>query len=89
MDASPIVKTCGRCHGERSVVEHLKNLSGRQSDSCLEPHIVSCDMCSGKGHITQRDIDDYYLSWWTFGKTQGEINAHLAANPGKYSAQPG
>jgi len=26
-------------------------------------HTVVCDICHGKGYVTQEDIDDYYRQW--------------------------
>jgi 2'-5' RNA ligase len=51
-------KTCSRCHGSGGVIQKLFNPGTRE----YSDHHISCDMCGGKGYITQKDRDAYLHS---------------------------
>lgn len=48
-------KECPECHGKKFVYKKLKNLGTLDWNE----HLLPCDTCSGKGYITQKDIDAY------------------------------
>jgi DnaJ-class molecular chaperone len=55
MHDSPV---CQQCRGQGRVEERVKNLGTLE----YRQAIVSCDMCAGKGVITQDDRDRYLRS---------------------------
>ena len=57
------MSVCKTCYGEGHNVEFLKDHSGKCQDPRGRCHIVVCDVCNGKGYVTQEDIDDYYRQW--------------------------
>ena len=46
-------KVCPECHGDKYVYKKLKNWGTGD----LDEHLLMCDTCSGKGYISQEDID--------------------------------
>ncbi len=53
------MKECTRCHGRKFVTEKTKNLATCE----VREAIIVCPSCSGKGYLTQADIDNYYNNW--------------------------
>lgn len=51
-------QVCSCCRGFKYRRVELKNLGTLD----YEEHIISCDMCNGKGYITQEDRYSYYHS---------------------------
>ncbi len=49
---------CTRCEGHTRVYFEVMNLGTHT----LCDAVMSCPMCSGKGYITQGDLDSYYSS---------------------------
>ena len=54
---------CKTCQGRGFVEVYLKDHSGKAYDPRGRLHTVVCDICHGKGYVTQEDIDDYYRQW--------------------------
>lgn len=55
-------KLCNNCHGNGYYEVRLYDRSGK-INYIDNWHIVPCEICHGKGYITQEDIDKYRKSW--------------------------
>lgn len=46
-------KVCQKCHGDKYIYKKIKNLGTLDWNE----RMLVCDMCGGKGYISQEDID--------------------------------
>ena len=54
---------CSRCKGAKFTYANLRDLGGRQPHGFGVEHYLPCDMCDGKGYITEADRQAYRESW--------------------------